>query len=263
MNNACPSCGAVYAVAVKDIGRKIKCKKCNSALIVSDAGLEFDAPPAPPPATAVAVADEEDDVDQVDEIVVTKSKKDKKSKFRESSRGSVNFDGALTKMGGLPTVLFGFGVFLVILFTFQSSIGGAAVKRAAMGPKKLNLEMKNAQEAKLPKGKKSREELTDDERKIYDGEITKIAQEYAPKLREAEQDKEETEIDNVRSIRNDRYGVMFGFLFVAFGCIGYLRTEQPLVMRIVAGVILSFMMMVVFVGMSGCGADKGPSIPLG
>ena len=38
MNNACPSCGAVYAVTAKDIGRKIKCKKCSSALRVDDTG---------------------------------------------------------------------------------------------------------------------------------------------------------------------------------------------------------------------------------
>jgi predicted Zn finger-like uncharacterized protein len=47
MNNACPECGAVYAVAEKDIGRRIACKKCNSALIVTEEGLTRDDPPAP------------------------------------------------------------------------------------------------------------------------------------------------------------------------------------------------------------------------
>ena len=42
MNNACPECGAVYAVAEKDIGRRIACKKCHSALVVADEGLVLD-----------------------------------------------------------------------------------------------------------------------------------------------------------------------------------------------------------------------------
>jgi predicted Zn finger-like uncharacterized protein len=40
MNNSCPECGAVYAVAEKDIGRRIACKKCNTALEVTDNGLK-------------------------------------------------------------------------------------------------------------------------------------------------------------------------------------------------------------------------------
>ena len=48
MNNNCPSCGALYNVASKDIGRRLKCKKCNSALTVTDAGLEMDDGGPPP-----------------------------------------------------------------------------------------------------------------------------------------------------------------------------------------------------------------------
>ena len=50
MNSACPTCGAVYAVTPKDVGRKLKCKKCKTALAVTDAGLVVDTPSASAPA---------------------------------------------------------------------------------------------------------------------------------------------------------------------------------------------------------------------
>ena len=33
-------------------------------------------------------------------------------------------------------------------------------------------------------------------------------------------------MSNARSMWFDKYGQLFGFVFLAFGCIGYLRTEQ-------------------------------------
>src|SRR5688572_25569716 len=54
VNNTCPTCGAVYNVAAKDIGRRIRCKKCATGLTVSDAGLELDEPMIPPVPTRAA-----------------------------------------------------------------------------------------------------------------------------------------------------------------------------------------------------------------
>jgi hypothetical protein len=91
-------------------------------------------------------------------------------------------------------------------------------------------------------------------------EEEKIKKEYLPKLIDAEQDAKVTRTNNIRGKWSDRWGTMFGFIFVAFGCIGYLRTEQPpLVLRIVAAVILSVMMIVVFSSYSG--SDSGSSPP--
>ncbi|MCE9529741.1 MAG: zinc-ribbon domain-containing protein [Planctomycetes bacterium] len=40
MNNACPECGAVYAIMKKDAGRRIACKKCSTLLVIDeDKGL--------------------------------------------------------------------------------------------------------------------------------------------------------------------------------------------------------------------------------
>jgi hypothetical protein len=57
---------------------------------------------------------------------------------------------------------------------------------------------------------------------------------------------------------------MIGFFFLSFGCIGYLRTEQHMVVKIVAGAILTLMMLVVFAGVS-CdkASDLGPDMPIG
>jgi predicted Zn finger-like uncharacterized protein len=251
MNNACPSCGAVYAVAAKDIGRKIKCKKCGSALIVSDAGLVVDAPTAsaPPPAAAVAVvAEVEDDFDSGDDDVIT-SKKGKKAK-KTGGGGGPNFGAMLAKLGGIPTILFTIGVFLVIWFAFMPKIGEAAILRADGYKQKLEMEKLNKITA-LTKGKTAPKEE----------DMKKINEDYESKIQEASEDAVAIRLSNARSVWFDRYGTMFGFFFVAFGCIGYLRTEQHVVVRIVAGAILTLMMLVVFVSVGGCGGDHMPNLP--
>jgi predicted Zn finger-like uncharacterized protein len=161
MNNACPSCGAVYAVTAKDIGRKLKCKKCQSALIVADSGLEIDGPGGPPPSLpaheesfASAVADDGEG-DDSEEVVTKKSKKGKKDKpprqptdYKALAAQATAFS---SKFGGISTLLFGFGVFLVIWFVFQSKIGEASAMSDAMYVHKLELEKK-----KHPRLKNSR-----------------------------------------------------------------------------------------------------------
>ncbi len=252
MNNSCPDCGAVYAVAAKDIGRKLKCKKCGAALLVTDAGLVLDEPVAAAPAAI------DDDLDADDEVVVVaKGKKGKKDRVRGAGPG---FGEMLAKIGGVPTILFSIGVLLVIWFTFMPKIGEAATERARAMSLKLLAEQSARMNEKLPKGK-TELTMSDDERKKYLEDAKKIQEEYAPKMKEAEEDARMTQINNVRSLWFDRYGSMFGFILVAFGCIAYLRTEQPLVMRIVAAVILTFMMIVVFSSFGGCGGDRTPSLP--
>jgi len=253
MNNACPSCGAVYAVAAKDIGRKIKCKKCGSALIVSDAGFVLDVPTAspPPPAAAVAVvAEVEDDFDTGDEDDVITTKKGKKGKKVSGGGGGPNFGAMLAKLGGIPTILFCIGVFLVICFAFMPKIGEAAILRADGYKQKLETEKLNKITA-LTKGKNAPKEE----------DMKKINEDYESKIQEASEDAVATRLSNARSVWFDRYGTMFGFFFVAFGCIGYLRTEQHIVVRIVAGAILTLMMLVVFVSVGGCGGDHTPNLP--
>jgi predicted Zn finger-like uncharacterized protein len=45
MNNACPNCGAIYAVNRTDEGFKLRCKRCGESLIVCVSGLVLAAMP--------------------------------------------------------------------------------------------------------------------------------------------------------------------------------------------------------------------------
>jgi len=65
MNTKCPQCDTVYNVTEAHIGRKVKCKSCSAALVVTEAGLALQAPatapPPPPAAPAFAFNAGEDD----------------------------------------------------------------------------------------------------------------------------------------------------------------------------------------------------------
>jgi predicted Zn finger-like uncharacterized protein len=252
MNNNCPGCGAVYNVASKDIGRKLKCKKCGMSLEVTSAGLEEDTGGAPRTvpsggsAPAPAVVAEEDD-----EPVV---KKGKGSKYARTP--GVN---PLDAVGGVPTILFAFGVFLVILFTSLPIIGQAGTDRANAYVDKLKLEQATKIKALFPKGKKP-SELTSEELKRIEDDSKKITDDYEKQIADAGLDAERTKIGNRRDVWMERYGLMFGFIFVSFGCIGYLRTEQPMVLKIVAGATLFFMLLIMFgtFGAAGCMGGRNP-----
>lgn len=247
MNQNCPSCGALYNVAEKDIGRKLKCKKCSAGLKVTDEGLVVDgtasSPPISDPKPAASSLGADDDGGD-DEPVVKKKKKD-----RVSGPG---FDpsAALAGIGGISTIIFGFGVFLVILFIALPLIGAQGTERAKAYKDKLVNEQ--AREKFELKPKKKQSDWTDAEKKKIEEDSAKIDEKYARLIEEAGLDAESTRVSNVRSVWMEQYGLMFGFMFVAFGCIGYLRTEQPLVVKIVAGTILTFMMMILFMKFGGC-----------
>lgn len=251
MNSACPSCGAVYAVTTKDIGRKLKCKKCAAALAVTDAGLVTDTSMAPV-VSGVAIEDAGDDV------FAPKSKKSR----RYSGPSGPGVGELVSKVGGVPTVLFALGTFLVIWFTFMTPIGEAATARAEAAVGKLLLEQKIEVNKLLPKGKKNVTELNEEERKKHDDEAKKINERYEKLVETAREDSQSTQINNVRSVWFDKYGQLFGFVLLAFGCIGYVRTEQPLTMQIVAAVVLGLMLLMIFsLAVGGCGGGSRPAMP--
>ena len=126
-----------------------------------------------------------------------------------------------------------------------------------MSEKKIRLEQQAELKKLLPKGKKEPLELEGDEKKTYDEKAKKINEDYEKKADDAKEEAAITEVDVRRSIRFDKYGQLFGFVFLAFGCIGYLRTEQPLVMRIVAATVLALMLLLIFnLAAGGC---RGPA----
>ena len=237
----------MYNVAAKDIGRKLKCKKCSTALMVTEAGLEIDGPQAVGSKASPAMVDDYGD----DDAPVVKKKK---GRFDRGPGGN-----PLAAIGGIPTVLFGFGVFLVIVFTSLPIIGAAGSDRATAYVDKLKLERDAKIKALEPKKKQA--DWTSDETKKYGDDAQKVTEDYDKKIKEAVIDAEGTKISNRRDVWMERYGLMFGFIFVAFGCLGYLRSDQPLTLRIVAAVILGAMMLIMFgtFGIHGCGGRN----PLG
>ncbi len=247
MNNACPSCGAIYAVFPKDIGRKIKCKKCATALRVDDSGLVVDDPGGPLPSTA-------DDSDRDDSGTG-------KKKVRVSG-GGLGLGISLERIGGVPTLLFGLGTFLVLYFFFQSTLMLGSVSRADGGLERVNLEL----EQKLRKYRYEEVKLEDDlaskalqfddyQKRIEDlkKEKKRLTRDYDPKLDEAKDNKTDASISAKRWAWFDTFGLMSGFILLAFGCIAYVRSDAHLLVRIVGGTILVVMMMAVFAKFSGCG----------
>src|SRR6185437_926688 len=129
MNNMCPTCGAIYNVAAKDVGRRIKCKKCEASLLVGPNGLEPDdgatvlpqrAAAAPhAPAAPATLPDDDFDAEP------PRRRRDRDMGRRP--RSSFSPAEVLARVGGVSTLIFGFGAFLVIVFLFLPIIGNAAV----------------------------------------------------------------------------------------------------------------------------------------
>jgi len=249
MNNACPSCDAVYAVTAKDVGRKIKCKKCGAALRVDDEGLVEDSPSTAPASNGN------------DDSPGTKKRR------RFSAGGGVKFGELIEKVGGVPTALFGFGVFLTIWFFFQQTISapnGASDNRSKAAALRVKLEQD--QELRKAEGEPPEQpeldadakalETYSNAKKEYDKTLLKkrkeIDKKFKKPLNEANDDYTLSQISNARGMWWDQYGLMFGFLFLSFGCIGYIRSEGNLTLRIVAGAILTLVFLVVFTKFSGC-----------
>lgn len=235
MNNTCPACGTVYTVSPNDIGRRVRCKRCNASLMVGPEGLML----ALEAATAAPVP------------------ADTQATFAPYPASLTNSPIAIP--GSISTILFALGVFLVIFFTYMTPIGEAAARRAQGRLDQLKLDQERELRRLLPPGK-DLTDLRDSERRSIEDQQRKIRDDYQRKLEDARIEAEQTRISNIRSQWFDRYGQLFGFILLAFGCLGYLRTEQPLTLRIVAAVVLGSMLLLMFaLGIGGCQGLGGPS----
>lgn len=247
MNSTCPTCGAVYNVTAKDVGRRIRCKKCQTGLTVTDAGLALDEPAPPPPqASGTRPPPPPRPADDFDDI-------DDRPRRRSESRGGVKFDPmkVFKDFGGVPSLLFGFGSFLVIVFLFQPIIGNAAVSRAEGTRERMDLEWAGI----LRKMQKDKNKTPED--------IEAAREKY---FKDNDRDKAEDNIgyERVSSKRSrwfEMYGMMFGFLFLMAGSLGYMMPEQTTVRRILGTVVLGAQMLIIFlvfgIGGGGCAGPKG------
>lgn len=244
MNNVCPSCGALYNVARKDIGRKISCKKCGAALVVTEAGLEVEPPAAA--SRAAPVINGIDDAPDAEEEVVSPRR------GRGSRRGAgLNIDPIqiFKDFGGVATLLFGFGAFLVIVFLFLPMIGSAAVQRAQGAVERMELEWKG-KERKMRKENKSADE------------ISKAREDFFKGKDDLEDDVQDESISNKRALWFERYGMMFGFLFLMAGSLGFLMPGHTVYRRILGTIVLGAQILIIFMVFAaggGCGG-KGPGL---
>ena len=240
MNNTCPSCGTLYNVSSRDIGRKLRCKKCSTPLTVTEDGLVVDdgnldaAGAAPRPAP--------------DDDTAEPAPKKKRAEPREPRAPRPN---PLDLIGGVPTLLFGLGVFFVIVFTAFPIIGRAGTDRAAAYTERLKTDKELELLDLKPKNKKA-SDYSDAEKTKLSEETPKIEAKYERLIEQAQLDAKRTELANRRDVWMEQWGLMFGFILLAFGCICYLRTEQALILRIVAATVLTFMLMILFMLFGGC-----------
>src|SRR5262245_30597762 len=154
----------------------------------------------------------------------------------------------------IPTALFAFGMFLVVVFTAFPIIGKAATDRAAANKDYLRNERDRELFDLKPKKPKS-EWSKVEEAKVEEG-TPKISASYEQKIERATLDAESTRISNIRDVWLEQYGLMFGFILVAFGCIGLLRMDSSLVVKIVAGAILALLMLVLLMKFAGCSGPR-------
>lgn len=247
MNDTCPNCGVLYTVTEKDIGRRLKCKKCRAPLAVTEAGLVPDGGDAPVPEASRPL-----DADPAPD-------REPRPRLRAPS---LNLE-VLGAVGGVPGVVFASGVTVVLFFTYLQVLSAASDLRAAEYPKKVALAEEIEIRELLPADKKDPAELDPDKRKDYDDRKKKIEDRYALRKKVAEEEKRATEIGNKRSRVFEGYGSMFGFMLVAFGCLGFLLSQAALLLRIVAGIILTGMVLGLFKIALGAGAGLGAGVNIG
>jgi hypothetical protein len=228
MRNACPTCETVYAVTPKDVGRRIVCKRCGAALVIDDDGFRLEHPPSPEP---VSGRD-----DRPEPRVRERLPRPPREPLWPRVRPYLD----------PPTVAFTAGVFLVIVALFMPLIGKAKVERrtAAITEERLYTDDLIKQ---LRAGKTANEER-----------IKKVEEDWQKRREVLDLDVKYAEVGNQMSTYWDRYWLLFGFLLLGFGAIGFMRDTQPLIRRIVGAVVVTAQMLLVFANLLvGCGRLPG------
>lgn len=247
MNNACPECGAVYAVAEKDVGRRIACKKCNTALIVKDEGLVRDEGAAAPKKEDTADRDRpraRDDDDRPRRRDDDEDDRPRRRRDRDDDDGSERprkprgpgmgeYIKKLKGMGGMADVstwLYGIGLFLTVYSYFSPQIDKAKTL-GREGAKEVAKREFDAYDRSINK-KPDDKVPTADEKKTFDERKKEYEKRTEPEL--------DDDIAYARA--NEKRGHwwtqifrLIGFFLLAFGSIGYLAPEKSMLQRILGG----------------------------
>jgi hypothetical protein len=231
VNKNCPSCGTPFNVSSQDEGKQFNCFKCNTALTVTRGGLQTTgSPPVVPmpkaPSTAVM------NLPTVEEV-------------RPAAPNPLaELSGLLRYIPDVSTWLFGVGMFIVILCLFLPALATASAKRAA-----AKVELGQLRMDRLEKEFKAKPNPT-----VADADNQKKMKESWDKEKETlEATAKELELDARSSDYWYTFGMMFGFLFLAFASLGYLDPRQPTIRRVVGAVVLVAQILLIFTKFTGSG----------
>jgi hypothetical protein len=237
MNNVCPNpgCGAVYQISTQHVGKRLACKKCAAPLVVTDYGLQLEGGAAP-----AAMPGEFPTAGDGAPLVTTS---------RRGPGAWTKFRAWMSAVADPPTWLFGAGAFLVIVYLFFPLIDQANVRsREALiiagdvRQTRLDMELE-----------KKKEKASDDDRE----KRKKDKEAWEKQKNTLEEAVEAAEIGQRRAIWWYRWGTLLGFLLLAFGSLGYLKPNQPLIRRILGCVVLSAILLSVLSHASGLGVILG------
>lgn len=243
MNNSCPSCGTVYQVQPKNVGRRIKCKICGAGLYVAEDGLRLDE----------SAGSESEPLSELAESAALAGGPGRL--IRGSRKGSQGGGFSLAEVWRFgfhaPTWLFGAGVLLILVFLFLPLIDNAVLlsKQADLRAGELREQRlveqfvrNKAQKKTTPADEEMRNKNRENwERERHDLELT---------------------INEIRVAHDKweywyRWGMLLGFILLAFGALGFLQPEEPTIRRIVGAIVLVAMVLLVFILFLGMRGFRG------
>ena len=248
MQNTCPNatCGAMYNLTPQHIGRTFACKKCGSTLVVTANGLEIAGGVQPHVDFGGATAAAVEPVVQAAEVEPAPMRS--RSHFGPGAGAAFGQFWERIK-GDLPTWLLGIGIVFVMICQFWPLLDRDKVARRKAAHDAAERKHKQAQkdydrrieEAKEEEAKgKLRDAKKDAEKKWMDVDEPKLTEEF----NDAE--------DSATSWRYwYDWGTMWGFLFLFFAALGYMTPQQPLNRRIIASIILSAVILLIFIRFVG------------
>ena len=236
MQNTCPNpgCGAMYNLTSQHVGRSFACKKCGATLVVGDHGLELAG-----------------GGDAAEPMVA--SSEDPTPMRRPTRMGSGGAGMAFKQFwervkADSSTWLFGLGAFFTIICLFFPLLDQAKVLRREVAVSagdrrehRLDEEL-NRKKQELQTKNESLDKLK--------GEIEN-RKKAADKWRDVDKPALVDEIGQASdSAKGWQYwynwGMMWGFLFLAFAALGYLTPKQPTIRRVVGSIIICAMILLIF-----------------
>ncbi len=217
MNKNCPSCGASYGIGPQNVGRRLPCKKCGTALVVGSDGLQLAHAQTPNPSSDIA-AHEEPTLYGGDVMPQTGFGRSVKALPTDMLLGLV------------AKICFGFGMFLVILFLFfpLMDLARADGIKAEISAGNNKVAFKG-----IPQGGPNEGE--DSKRKDWEKAREKL-----------DKNLEEVHIASHRSRYWNLWGMMIGFFFLAGSSLSFLHPRNTTATKVVGAVILCAQAVLIF-----------------